>query len=137
MGFAAGSVTTTTLTDGTALTFDKGSGKTAPAYNNTSIGYESVRMYANNTLTITATNKKIVKVSITTTDGYNGTLYNGNKEAYAMSGDTKVAINNKASNTQAVFDGLSASTITIVNAFTGTGGGTQLRIKSITITYAK
>ncbi|MCH4100751.1 MAG: hypothetical protein LKF06_09275 [Prevotella sp.] len=35
MGFAAGSVTTTTLTDGTALTFDKGSGKTAPAYNNT------------------------------------------------------------------------------------------------------
>jgi hypothetical protein len=54
-----------------------------------------------------------------------------------MSGDTKVAINNKASNTQAVFDGLSASTITIVNAFTGTGGGVQLRIKSITITYAK
>ncbi len=137
MGFAAGSVTTTTLTDGTALTFDKGSGVTAPAYNNSSTGYESVRMYANNTLTITATNKKIVKVSITTTDGYNGTLYNGNKEAYAMSGDTKVAINNKASNTQAVFDGLSASTITIVNAFTGTGGGTQLRIKSITITYAK
>ena len=137
MGFAAGSVTTTTLTDGTALTFDKGSGVTAPAYNNTSTGYESVRMYANNTLTITATNKKIVKVSITTTDGYNGTLYNGNKEAYAMSGDTKVAINNKASNTQAVFDGLSASTITIVNAFTGTGSGVQLRIKSITITYAK
>ncbi|GAA6529617.1 hypothetical protein LPYR103PRE_15900 [Segatella asaccharophila] len=138
MGFAAGSVTTTTLTDGTALTFDKGSGKTAPAYNNTNTGYESVRMYANNTLVITCPNtKKIVKVSITTTDGYNGTFYNGNDEAYAMSGDTKVAINNKASNTQAVFDGLSASTITIVNAFTGTGGGVQLRIKSITITYAK
>lgn len=136
MGFAAGSVTTTTLTDGTALTFDKGSGVTAPAYNNTSTGYESVRMYANNTLTITATNKKIVKVSITTTDGYKGTLYNGNDEAYAMSGDTKVAIN-KASDTQAVFSSLSASTITIVNAFTGTGGGVQLRIKSITITYAK
>ncbi|MCI2088168.1 MAG: hypothetical protein LKK21_08440 [Prevotella sp.] len=134
MGFTdKGAAGTATLSDGTTLTFAKGEGATAPAYYAGS--YAAVRMYAKNTLVITATGKKIVKISITTNDP-DTKKYNGNDEAYAMSGDTKVAINNKASNTQAVFDGLSASTITIVNAFTGTGGGVQLRIKSITITYA-
>jgi predicted small lipoprotein YifL len=136
MGFTdKGTADNFTLSDGTTLTFDQGKGTIKPTYYAGS--YAAIRMYANNTLTITSTNKKIVKISITTTDGYNGTLYNGNDEAYAMSGDTKVTVSKPSNNVQAVFDGLNASTITIVNAFTGTGGGVQLRIKSITITYAK
>ena len=92
-------------------------------------------MYANNTLTITTTGKKIAKITITANDP-DTKKYNGNDQAYAMSGETKVTIT-KVSGTQVEFSSLSASTITIVNAFTGTGGGVQLRIKSITITYAK
>jgi hypothetical protein len=135
MGFTdKGVAETATLSDGTTLAFAKAEGTSDPKYYAGS--YAAVRMYAKNTLIITATNKTIVKVSITTTDGYKGTLYNGNDEAYAMSGDTKVAIN-KASDTQAIFSGLSASTITIVNDYTAASGGVQLRIKSITITYAK
>lgn len=134
MGFtdkaAAG---TTTLSDGTTLTFAIGDGTTAPAYYAGS--YASVRMYAMNTLTITAS-KKIVKIAITTTDGYNGTLYNGNDKAYATDGSTQVNIN-KVSDTEVTFSGLNGSTVTLVNDYTANKGGTQLRIKSITITYAK
>ncbi|MCO6024969.1 hypothetical protein NG821_03760 [Prevotella cerevisiae] len=136
IGFESGTITKpATLADGTTLTFDKGKGATSPAYS-TSKGFESLRMYANNTLKITTTGKKIVKISFTTTDANNTTLYNGNDEAYAQSGDKEIKIT-KENNTQVSFDNLDASTITIVNAFSGQGGGVQLRIKSITITYAK
>ncbi|MCH4100750.1 MAG: hypothetical protein LKF06_09270 [Prevotella sp.] len=91
-------------------------------------------MYAKNTLVITATGKKIVKISITANDP-DTKKYNGNDEAYALNGETKVTIT-KVSDTQVEFSGLSASTITVVNDYSGTSGGVQLRIKSITITYA-
>lgn len=134
MGFTdKGAAGTVTLSDGTTLAFDKGEGTNVPTYYAGS--YAAVRMYANNTLTITTTGKKIAKITITANDP-DTKKYNGNDQAYAMSGETKVTIT-KVSGTQVEFSSLSASTITIVNAFTGTGGGVQLRIKSITITYAK
>jgi hypothetical protein len=133
MGFTdKGAAGTATLSDGTTLTFAKGEGATAPAYYAGS--YAAVRMYAKNTLVITATGKKIVKISITANDP-DTKKYNGNDEAYALNGETKVTIT-KVSDTQVEFSGLSASTITVVNDYSGTSGGVQLRIKSITITYA-
>lgn len=134
MGFTdKGAAGTVTLSDGTTLAFDKGEGTTAPAYYAGS--YAAVRMYAKNTLTITTTGKKIAKITITANDP-DTKKYNGNDQAYAMSGETKITIN-KVSDTQVEFSGLSASTITVVNDFSTASGGTQLRIKSITITYAK
>jgi hypothetical protein len=52
------------LSDGTTLTFDKADGTTAPAYYAGS--YAAVRLYAKNTLTITA-GKKIASITITAT----------------------------------------------------------------------
>lgn len=133
MGFTAkAEATTTTLSDGTVLTFAQGEGYNAPKYYDGD--YASVRMYALNTLTITAS-KTIQKIVITTTSGYNGTLYNGNDAAYAQSGSTTVSIV-KDSDTQVSFSGLNGSTVTIVNDYSSNKGGTQLRVKSITIYYA-
>jgi hypothetical protein len=67
MGFTdKGAAGTATLSDGTTLAFDKGEGTTAPVYYAGS--YAAVRMYAKNTLTITTTGKKIVKITITAND---------------------------------------------------------------------
>ncbi|MCH3995616.1 MAG: hypothetical protein LKE54_11370 [Prevotella sp.] len=120
------------LSDGTTLTFDKADGSTAPAYYAGS--YAAVRLYAKNTLTIKA-GKKIASITIIANDP-DTKKYNGNDQAYAQSGDKKITIN-KVSDTQVAFSGLDAATIVIVNDFTGASGGVQLRIKSITITYAK
>ncbi len=127
-----GAATNYTLSDGTKITFDKGEGTTAPAYYGGN--FASVRIYAKNTVTIVA-NKKITKVAITTTSPNSGTKYNGNDTAYAEGG-SKVNIN-KESDTSVSFSGLNATTVTIVNDHSEAKGGTQLRISSMTITYAE
>ena len=80
--------------------------------------------------------KTIVSVSIKTTDGFGGKLFNGNDKAYMLNGTTQVPIK-KVSDTNVKFEPLSNSTVTLVNDFTENKGGTQLRISAITITYAK
>ncbi len=127
-----GAATQKTLSDGTKIVFDKGEGSTAPAYYGGS--YASVRIYAKNTVTITAS-KKIVKIEIETTDSSGSTKYNGNDMAYA-DGGSKVSIK-KESDTKVSFSNLSASTVKIVNDHSEAKGGTQLRIKTLTITYAE
>ena len=127
-----GAATQKTLSDGTKIVFDKGEGSTAPAYYGGS--YASVRIYAKNTVTITAS-KKIVKIEIETTDPSGSTKYNGNDMAYA-DGGSKVSIM-KESDTKVSFSNLSASTVKIVNDHSEAKGGTQLRIKTLTITYAE
>lgn len=127
-----GAATSYTLSDGTKIVFDKGEGTTAPAYY--AGNFASVRIYAKNTVTITAS-KKIAKVAITTTSPSGSTKYNGNDEAYAE-GSSKVSIN-KDSDTSVSFSGLNASTVKIVNDYSEAKGGTQLRISSMTITYAE
>ncbi len=132
-GFAdKGAATSYTLSDGTKISFDKGEGSTAPAYYGGD--YASVRIYAKNTITIVAS-KNITKVAITTTSPSGSTKYNGNDMAYAEGGN-KVSIN-KESDTSVSFSGLNGSTVTIVNDHSEGKGGTQLRISSMTITYAK
>ena len=128
-----GVATTATLTDGTTLAFDKGEGSNDPKYY--SGDYASIRMYAKNLVTITSS-KAITKIVITTTAGSGSTKYNGNDTAFAEGGDTKVNIK-KNSDTEIEFSGLNSKTVKIVNEHTAATGGTQLRLATISITYAK
>ena len=101
-----------TLSDGTTITFGKGENeRNAPTFYAATKG---VRVYANNTITIKA-NKAIAKV-VATCDTYNNTIYVGNDEMYAS---------------------IANNEWTIVNKFTGSGGGVQFRVQKIVITYAK
>lgn len=125
--------TSYTYTDGTVITFGQGEGTTPPAYYGPN--YAAVRLYAKNTMIIKA-KKTIVSVSIKTTDGFKGKLYNGNDKAYILNGTAQVPIK-KVNDTNVKFEPLSNSTVTLVNDFTENKGGTQLRISAITITYAK
>ena len=103
-----------TLSDGTIFKLDSNGNKTKPAYNEKA---KELRIYANNIMTITGS-KNIAKIILTCTHDHNkNTDCVGNKTA---------TIN------------FSGKTATYPNVFTGTtGGGVQLRIKSIEIVYAK
>ena len=132
-GFADKSpATSVTLSDGTTITFDKNTGSTAPTYYAGT--YASVRVYANNTITIAA-KKNIKSINITTTDPYQSDKYNGSDGAYAEGGSTKVNIN-KESDTKVSFTGLNASTVKITN-YNEANAKNQLRIRELTITYAE
>lgn len=101
------------LEDGTTITFDINSSKTAPAYN---ANYKEIRIYANNKMTITAS-KSIAKIVLTCS--------HDNTKGDCVGNETATVT-------------FSANTATYTNVFTETsGGGTQLRIKAIEIIYAK
>lgn len=100
------------MSDGTVITFSKGSGSTTPKYYN---GTKGVRMYPNNTVTIKSTGKDIAKV-VLECDSYQGTDYVGN--------DTKTVS----------FNG---DTVVLTNAHSVNSGGVQLRVKTISVTYAE
>lgn len=119
---------TLTLSDGTTLTFAQEGGNNAPKY------YEkgtSARMYALNSLTITA-NQKIAKVILNCDTPYSGTKYNGNDQMTATPGTVS-----KASDTNITISDINSNSTKIVNDHTGNSGGTQIRIVSLTITYAE
>lgn len=100
-------LTTLTLSDGSVITFDTGDGITPPAYYNTDL-----RIYANNTIHFSC-KKPIAKI------------------VFTCSGSDRVG------NDTATFT-VSGAEATYTNVFTGTsGGGTQLRITNIEVTYAK
>ena len=105
-------VVTIEMGDGTTVTFDKNGETNGPKYYDATKG---VRVYKNNTITI-AGKAKIAQVKFEC-DEYSGTKYVGNETATVA------------------FDGNNA---VYTNVFTGTsGGGVQLRIKTITVTYAQ
>jgi len=105
-------VETISLSDGTKITFDKNGETNGPKYYNATKG---VRVYKNNIITFNG-KAKIAKI-VMSCDSYNGTDYVGNDTA-TMSVD--------------------GNNVVYTNVFTGSsGGGVQLRIKTITITYAK
>lgn len=112
IGLTAGTVDKAiTLDDGTTITFEQGDGKSAPAFNAATKG---IRVYANNKIIFNG-KSNIAKI-IMICDSYNGTDYVGNETATVS---------------------FSGKTATYTNVFTGTGGGTQLRVKNIEIFYAK
>ena len=99
------------LSDGSTISVAQGEGKSAPIYHSATKGF---RIYASNTITFNAS-KPIAKI-VFSCDSYNGTDYVGNaSQTITFSGNTA----------------------TYCNYIEGNSGGTQLRVKTITVTYAK
>lgn len=122
--------TTSTLVDGTKVTFSKADGTSTPKYY--AGDYASVRVYANNTVTIEGS-KKITSIVITTTAPGSGKKYNGGEEIYAQGASKVDGV--KGSDTNVTFSGLNDQKVTIVNV--KDGSNTQLRISKMVITFAE
>ena len=105
-------VETVKFSDGSTVTFDANGQENGPKfYTNT----KGVRVYANNKLIFKGIKK--IKQIVMTCDSYNGTNYVGNATATIE---------------------FSGTTATYTNLFTETtGGGVQLRVKTIKIVYAE
>lgn len=116
------------LSDGTTLTFDKGSNNNAPKYYSTGSG--TIRIYPGNTVVINAGSKKIISITIVC-DSYSGTDYTAEGKLTSTQGTVSL------SNLTYTISNINASSFTLTNGDTGTGGKTQLRILSIAITYTK
>ena len=100
------------LSDGTTILLDANGETNGPKYYTATNGF---RVYKNNKITFNG-KSNIAKI-IMTCDSYSGTNYVGNETATVA---------------------FSGKTATYVNVFTGsTGGGVQLRVKTIEIVYAK
>ena len=129
-----GSVDAGTITFGDAtITFEKNDGNNVPKYYwNKTESLRSVRMYAKNSMEMTAT-KNIAKVVINCAAPYSGTNYNGNDQMTTTAG----TISKSADKLSITIDGINSKSFTLANEHTATSGGTQLRIVSMTITYAE
>ena len=129
-----GSVDAGTITFGDAtITFEKNDGNNAPMYYwNKKESLRSVRMYAKNSMEMTAT-KNIAKVVINCAAPYSGTNYNGNDQMTTTAG----TISKSADKLSVTIDGINSKSFTLANEYTATTKGTQLRIVSMTITYAE
>ena len=129
-----GSVEAGTITFGDAtITFEKNDGNNAPMYYwNKKESLRSVRMYAKNSMEMTAT-KNIAKVVINCAAPNSGTNYNGNDQMTTTAG----TISKSADKLSVTIDGINSKSFTLANEHTATSGGTQLRIVSMTITYAE
>lgn len=109
----AADVTDFTLSDGTKIVFDGNGQRNSPKYYN---GTKGIRVYLNNIITFEGV-KQIAKIEMTC-DSYNGTDYVGNAAAtVSFDGNNVVYTNSDPAVTS--------------------GGGVQLRVKTITITYAQ
>ena len=117
---------TITLTDGTKLTFDGGNNQNAPKYYNAG---KNIRMYPKNSMTITAT-KNIEKVEFVV-DVYSGVTYNASGDVSAEPGKVEIQ------DTNIIISGISGKSTKFTNTSTTTGAASQVRIKTIKITYAK
>ena len=124
-------LTTLTASDGTKLTFSQEGGSNAPKYYTSG---NAARMYALNSLSITASKAMTKVVLICAMNGANPA--NGNDTMYGEAGGSKVTTK-KDSDTQVTFSNFNNSTLKIVNDHTAASSGTQLRIVSIEITYAQ
>lgn len=129
-----GSVDAGTITFGDAtITFEKNDGNNDPKYYwNKKESLRSVRMYAKNSMEMTAT-KNIAKVVINCAAPYQGTNYNGNDQMTTTAG----TISKSDDKLSVTIDGINSKSFTLANEHTAISGGTQLRIVSMTITYAE
>lgn len=105
-------VTEVSFPDGAKVTFAKGTGTNTPAFYDKTKG---VRVYLNNTLTFNAS-KKIAKIEFSC-DKYGSTSYVGNAAATVTFSGNDAVYTNSDPNAEK--------------------GGVQLRVQTITITYAK
>lgn len=117
---------TQTLADGTKLTFDKGTNNNAPKFYTAGDG--TIRMYPTNFVDIVS-GKKIASITLNC-DSYNGTDYTA--EGLLKSAPGTVVLDKLVY----TVSGINATSLTLTNGAEGTGGTKQLRIVSMTITYA-
>ena len=110
-GYAnATEVTSVSVGDGTTITFESGTNSNAPKYYD---GTKGIRVYANNIITFKG-KSKIANV-VMECDTYQGTDYVGNATATLSSSGNNFIYTN----------------------YVESGSGVQLRVKTLTITYAK
>lgn len=110
LGFEnAQEVTKISLNDGTYIVFEKGTNSNAPKYYDVTQG---VRVYANNIITFYG--KSPIANIVMECDAYNGTYYVGNATATVDISGNQLIYTNKCDS-----------------------AGIQLRVKKVTITYAK
>lgn len=117
----AAAVETITLSDGTTLTFDGGGNNNAPKYYNSGT---AIRLYPKNSMTVTA-KKTITAIELTCSAN--------NAEGQVSAAPGTVEVNDMTVHITAV----NAASTVVTNAHTGTGATSQLRIKSLKITYAE
>ena len=118
------------LSDGTTIALAQEDGKSAPIYHEST---KLLRIYARNSITVNAGNKKIAKV-VFAYDTYSGTAYKGNDEMYGEAGGNKITPTKDDKNV--TFSGVNNSTLKAVNWLeSGNSGGTQFRVTGITIQY--
>ena len=122
----AGEMGTQTLSDGTKLIFSGEANENTPKYYTSGA---AARLYAQNSVTISA-EKNITKVVLTCVSNYLG-----NDQLYGEADSKKVSVSKDG--TDVIFSEFSSKTLKIVNDYTEPKAGTQLRIVSIAITYAK
>lgn len=115
-----------TLSDGTVITFDKGTNNNAPKYYNTGT---NIRMYPTNSMTISAT-KKIASITIEC-DEVSGVVCNASGDVKANPGS--VSCNDKT----ITVSGVNSTSTTITNTSGTTGAASQIRMVSMTINYAE
>ncbi len=119
---------TITLSDGTTLTFDGGGKTNVPKYYDNGT---NVRMYPQNSITVTSASKKIAKISFLC-DTYSGDIYYANKELVAEPGLVS------ASDNILVVSNINALSSKITLNPTATSGvNSQLRFTKIAIKYAE
>ena len=103
--------TTVTMDDGTTIAFSQEDGRNSPIFHS---GTRGVRMYAHNSMTITPI-KKIARI-VLQCDSYQGTDYICNPQMYTeINGNVWKTVNDWETNS----------------------GGTQLRIQTLTVTFAE
>ena len=112
-----------TMADGTAITFKQNTGTTPPRYYTSGA---AARMYAKNSLEIAA-EKNIEKVVLTIVSDYAG-----NDELYAETAEGEKATVAKEGTTIAITN-INSKSLNIVNDYSDTKSGTQLRIVSLTV----
>jgi len=117
----AAAVETITLSDGTTLAFAGGTNSNVPKYYNTGT---AIRLYPGNSMTVTA-KKTITAIELTCSAN--------NAEGQVSAAPGTVNVNDMTVNITAV----NAASTVVTNAHTGTGATSQLRIKSLKITYAE
>lgn len=117
---------TLTLSDGTTLTFASGGNNNAPKYYKTGTNF---RMYPKNTMTVKST-KTIASITINC-DNFNGTIYNASGDITADPGTLAT------DNAEISITGINNATTTITNVSQNTKAASQLRIVSMSITYAQ
>ena len=119
------------LVDGTTLTFSKEDGKNNPIYHESS---QIVRMYAHNSVTVNAGNKRIASV-VFNYDTYQGTAYCGNDALYGEAAGNRLT---PAKDDKTVtFSNVNASILKVVNDFETNSGGVQFRCTGLVVTFAE